>query len=132
MTMLMSISSYAQFTIYEPVYAPPSRSTSPSYYDPFTVYQSVPDYDVQYRRAPQPTAKQYTLTGYYKTHEGWFRTQIRVSVSDDVIKLVGVKYGNSWCGCNSTVSEVGAFDTQEVKDNFNYKGYFTNLGMIYF
>ena len=132
MTLLMSISSYAQFTVYEPVYAPPSQSTSPSYYDPFTVYQSVPYGDGQYRRTPQPQAKKYTLTGYYKDTRGWHQTQIRVSVSDDVIKLVGVKYGNNWCGCNSTVSEVGAFDTQEVKDNFNYKGYFTNFGTIYF
>lgn len=128
--LLVSLSASAQFTVYEPVIVPES-STKSSTYNPYNSVPSNP-YGGYYGNTQTSKPKQYTLTGYYKQTDGWYKTQIKVSVSDEGISLVGIKYGNYWAGCNSKVSEVGAFDSQEVQDNFNYKGYFTYLGTIYF
>lgn len=130
-TLLMSLTASAQFTVYQNVDVPSRSSTQSNNFNPFSVFESNP-YNNQYRSTPRPQSKQYTLTGYYKKTDGWYHTQIKISITGDEIKLIGVKYGNNWAGCDSKVSEVGAFDTQEVKDNFNYKGYFTYLGTIYF
>lgn len=136
--MLVSVTATAQFTVYEPVIVP-ERSTGSSYgyNNPYSGYGNPYSdygnpYNNSYRPAPKPKAKTYTLTGYYRNNTGWYQTQIRVSVKGEEIKLVGVKYGNNWTGCNSNVSEVGGFDTKEVQDHFNYKGYFYLLGMVYF
>lgn len=128
--LLMSLSASAQFTVFEPV-NPPRSSTRSSTYNPYNSVPSDP-YGGYYGNTQPSRSKQYTLTGYYKKTDGWYKTQIKVSVSDEEIRLVSVKYGNNWAGCSSKVSEVGAFDSQEVQDNFNYKGYFTYLGTIYF
>lgn len=133
--MMASLTASAQFTVYKNV-PDPTRSSN---YNPYRGYETNPyrgyetnPYGNQYRSTPKPKAKQYTLTGYYKKSDGWYQTKIKISVSEDEVKLIGVKYGNNWAGCSSKVSEVGAFDSKEVQDNFNYKGYFTYLGTIYF
>ena len=130
--VMMSLTASAQFTVYKNVDVP-SRSSSQSNYNPYRTnpYNGSLYGNGQYN-TNQNKAKQYTITGYYKKSDGWYKTPIRVSVSDEEIKLVGVKYGKNWAGCNSSVSEVGRFDTEEVQENFNYKGYFTYLGTIYF
>ena len=128
--MLMSITCYAQFTVFENVDVPSRSSTTPDY-GPFSIYEPVPYGNEQYR-APRPKAKQYVLTGYYQDYKGWHSTPIKVSISGDNAKLVGVKIGNNWFGCNSNISEVGAFDLQEIQENFNFKGYHPNVGSIYF
>ena len=129
--LLMSISASAQFTVFESIDVPSRSNSRQSTYNPYRSYGTNP-YDNQYRSTPKPQAKQYTLTGYYKKTDGWYKTQIKISVLEDEVKLVAVKYGDNWAGCSSKVSEVGAFDSKEVQDNFNYKGYFTYLGTIYF
>ena len=130
--MLTSIGASAQFTVYRSATVP-ERSTNQDY-GPFTVYQAVPTDPMPYnsQRAPQPKTQKYTLTGYYKNQNGWQKAPIKVSVTGDVIKLIGIKIGNRWSSCSSNVNEVGAFETEEVKDNFTYKGYVTYLGSVYF
>lgn len=129
MAMMLSLTASAQFVIYKSVPDPPSRS-SQSTYNPYNGYETNPYGN--YYRSPQPRAKQYNLTGYYHKADGWYKTPIKVSVQGDEIILASVKVGNNWAPCNSNVSEVGAFDPQEIQENFNYKGYLSFLGPIYF
>lgn len=124
----MTLTTSAQFLIYKNVPDPPRSS---SYNNPYRGYESDP-YDNYYRSTPQPRAKQYNLHGYYKDSEGWHKTPIKVMVQGDNIKLVSVKVGYNWAPCNSSVSEVSAYDPQEIQENFNYKGYLSFIGSIYF
>ena len=128
--MLINLKASAQFTIYQSVPDPP-RKSSHSYNNPYNDYKSN-RYDNYSRNTPQARAKQYNLQGYYKDAKGWHKTPIKVSVQEDEIKLVSVKVGNNWAPCNSRVSEVSEFDPEEIKENFNYKGYLSFLGSIYF
>ena len=114
--LLVSVTASAQFTIYRSATVP-ERTTSQDY-SPFTIYQPSLPVPQDYQSTPQPKPTQYTLNGYYKKSDKWYKTPIKVSILGDDIKLVGVKVGNNWSGCSSKVSEVGRFDTQEVQDNF--------------
>lgn len=127
--MLITCKASAQFTVYQNVPDPP-RSSTYSYSDPFGNFNTNPYGN--YSRAPQPKAKQYNLTGYYKDTNGWHSAPIKVKVMGDEIQLVSIKVGYNWALCNSSVSEVSAYDPQEIQENFNYKGYLSFLGTIYF
>lgn len=127
--MLITCKASAQFTVYQNVPDPP-RSSTYSYSNPFDNIDINPYENV--RRTPQPRTQQYNLTGYYKDTNGWHSTPIKVKVMGDDMQLVSVKVGNNWASCNSSVSSVGAYDPQEIQENFNYKGYLSFLGTIYF
>lgn len=127
--IMTSLTSSAQFTVYQNVDVP-SRSSTQSNYNPYRSYETNPYGN--YSRSTQPKEKQYNLTGYYKNTEGWHKTPIKVTVRGEEIKLVSVKVGKNWAPCNSRVNEVSEFDPEEIKENFNYKGYLSFLGSIYF
>ena len=134
--IVVSLTASAQFTVYQPVEVP-SRYYTPSmgYGTPFTIY--VPIYTNPYRgqHEPQqvkPQIQQVTLKGYYKKGNRWYYTPIRVGVIDEKVRLLSVKVQNTWSNCGNKASEVGAFDSEEIKDNFNYKVYTTIYGTIYF
>lgn len=130
--MLCSISSFAQFTVYEPVYAP-SRSTTSSrnIYDPFTVYEPILD-TKQPPVQKQPKVQTLTLKGYYQKSGKWLVTPIKVAISDDSVILTSVKSGQSWVTCNAAISEVNWLDPKIAQDNFTFKASYYMFGTIYF
>ena len=127
--MICCMSASAQFTVYKPVIVPSTPSTSRNTYSPFTVYEPVDPYLPQ-RKAPKE--KVVTTKGYYQKSNEWYVAPIRVVVSEDDVKLASIKVQNRWSSCNSAVLEVSAFDTETVRDNFNYKAFTTIVGYIYF
>lgn len=129
--VVITASAQAPFTTYKPAQ---SNNYSDSYQSttPFTYYRSLPDPNSNYRPAPQPKSKTYNLTGYYKDYEGWHKTPIKVTVIGDKIVLSAYKYGNYWLDNSGTASEIDYYDSDEVKENFNYKARTIQLGVVYF
>lgn len=127
--MICSLSAFAQFTVYEPVIVPSTPSTSRSTYSPFTIYEPV--YPNMPRRQA-PKEKVLTMKGYYQKSNEWYVAPIKVVVSEDNVKLASIKVQNRWDTCNAAVYEVSAFDTETVRDNFNFKAFTTIVGYIYF
>ena len=127
--MICSFSAFAQFTVYEPVIVPSTPSTSRSTYSPFTIYEPV--YPNMPRRQA-PKEKVLTMKGYYQKSNEWYVAPIKVVVSEDNVKLASIKVQNRWDTCNAAVYEVSAFDTETVRDNFNFKAFTTIVGYIYF
>lgn len=127
--MISSFSASAQFTTYQPVFVPSTPTTSGSTYSPFTIYEPV-DPNLPAKKAPQ--RKLITLKGYYQKSNEWHVVPIRVAVSDEDIKLASVKGQHLWMNCNATVYEVGRFDPEIIRDNFNFKANVVSYGTIYF
>lgn len=123
--MLFAFTAYAQapFTHYQPLQ--PSQGYSDSYQSPstspFTYYSPLPDPSSNYRPAPRPQSKTYNLTGYYCSGNNWYSMPIKVTVTGDRAILSAYKDGNNWISNNGVVSEVGYYDPDVVKENFNYK-----------
>jgi hypothetical protein len=77
--------------------------------------------------------QEVTLKGYYKKGDDWYYTPIRVGViGDEEVRVLSVKTQHGWMNCGNVASSVGAFDSEVVRDNFNYKAYTTIYGTIYF
>ena len=76
--------------------------------------------------------QEVTLKGYYKNGNNWYSTPIRVGVIEDKVLVLSVKTQYGWMNCGNAASSVGAYDTEEIRDNFNYKAYTYNYGMVYF
>ena len=76
--------------------------------------------------------QEVTLRGYYKKGNNWYSTPIRVGVIGKEIRVLSTKTQNGWSNCGNKASEVGPFDSEEIKDNFNYKAFTTIFGTIYF
>ena len=131
--MLMSmVAANAQFTVYESVGIPQStRRPSMGYGTPFTIYEPVFGDEYTPRRTA-PRMQEVTLTGYYEDYKGWHSTPIRVGVTGDQVKLLSIKTQYGWSNCGSVASEVGGFDAEVVRDNFNYKAFSSGFGTVYF
>jgi hypothetical protein len=137
--LLGSVAASAQFTVYQPAETP-HRSYTPSmgYGVPFTIYEPIEvaprrSYSGQYQQQPaEPKMQQVTLRGYYQKGNDWYYTSIRVGVIGDEVRLLSVKQQNSWSNCGSVASEVGAFDSEVIRDNFTFKAYSIQYGMVYF
>ena len=132
--LFVVITASAQFTVYQSVEAP-RRSYTPSmgYGTPFTIYEPVYGNPYQQRQQQaKPKMQEVTLRGYYMKGNDWYYTPIRVGVIGDEVRLLSAKTQNGWSNCGSVASEVGAFDSEVVRDNFNYKAYSTLYGMVYF
>ena len=127
--MICSLSAFAQFTVYEPVIVPSTPSTSRSTYSPSPICEPV--YPNMPRRQA-PKEKVLTMKGYYQKSNEWYVAPIKVVVSEDNVKLASIKVQNRWDTCNAAVYEVSAFDTETVRDNFNFKAFTTIVGYIYF
>ena len=67
-----------------------------------------------------------------KKGNDWYYTPIRVGVIGDEVRLLSAKTQYGWSNCGSKASDVGAWDSEEIRDNFNYKVYSTLHGTIYF
>lgn len=141
--MTVTLTASAQFTVFQSVDTPqPSYTPSPGYGFPFTIYEPLPSnvYPNPYSGYPsqriQQPAKQkmqeVTLKGYYKKGNDWYYTPIRVGVIGDEVRLLSAKTQNGWSNCGSKASDVGAWDSEEIRDNFNFKVYTTIYGTIYF
>ena len=139
----VSLTASAQFTVYQNVETPqPSYTPSPGYGVPFTIYEPLPgiSYQSPYNGYPsqrvqqqaRPRMQEVTLRGYYKKGDDWYCMPIRVGVIGDEVRLLSVKTRYGWSNCGNKASEVGAWDSEEICDNFNYKAYATNYGTIYF
>jgi len=76
--------------------------------------------------------QEMTLTGYYKNSNGWNSMPIRVGFVEDRAILLSVKQNGYWSNCGAVASEVGGFDSEEVRDNFTYKAYGLMVGTVYF
>lgn len=76
--------------------------------------------------------QEVTLRGYYKKGSDWYSTPIRVGVIGEEIRLLSTKTQYGWSNCGNKASEVGAFDPEVIRDNFNYKVFTTIYGTIYF
>ena len=133
--VLATMSASAQFTVYQNVDVPRTTYTpSLGYGDPFTIYEPV--YGPSYRRYQQQPVrskmKEVTLRGYYMKGDDWYSTPIRVGIIGDEVRLLSVKMQNRWNNCGAKASEVGGFDAEEIRDNFNYKAFTTLYGTVYF
>ena len=133
--ILVSISASAQVQFYQ--YKPYQPSNNNNSYDYSDSYQSTsPFYYYRpysnNRQTVQPKAKTFNLTGYYKDSKGWHSAPIKVTVTEDKIVLSAFKYGNYWMNNAGTVSGLDYYDSDEVKENFNYKARTTHLGVVYF
>ena len=127
--MVVSLTASAQFTEFRSIYSTPqpSYTPSPGYGIPFATYESL-----QSRQQARPRMQEVTLRGYYKKGNDWYSTPIRVGVIGDEVRLLSAKTQYGWSNCGSKASSVGAWDSEEIRDNFNYKAYTTIYGTIYF
>jgi uncharacterized protein YxeA len=133
MMLLGAMSANAQFTVYQPVEVPQTSSVpSYGYGTPFTIYEHT--YSSPYRQQQQakPKMQEVTLKGYYKKGNDWYSLPIRVGVIGDEVRLLSIKIQNVWSNCGSKASAVGGFDSEEIRDNFNYKAFTSIYGTIYF
>ena len=76
--------------------------------------------------------QEMTLKGYYKKGNDWYYTPIRVGIIGEEVRLLSVKQQSSWSNCGSVASEVGAFDPEEIRDNFTFKAFSIQYGTVYF
>ena len=139
--LFCTVTASAQFTVYQSAEVP-QRSYTPSmgYGVPFTIYEPmevVPrrsySHQDQYQQQPaQPKVQEMTLKGYYKKGSDWYYTPIRVGIIGEEVRLLSVKQQSSWSNCGSVASEVGAFDPEEIRDNFTFKAYSIQYGNVYF
>ena len=135
MMLFGALSANAQFTVYQPVEVPRTSYTpSPGYGTPFTtIYEPVYGNPYQQRQQQaRPKMQEVTLRGYYKKGNDWYSTPIRVGVIGEEVRLLSTKTQYGWSNCGSKASEVGAFDSEVIRDNFNYKAYSSLYGTIYF
>lgn len=133
MMLIGTMSANAQFVVYQPAEVPRTSYTpSPGYGTPFTVYEPV--YGNPYHQQQQaiPKMQEVTLKGYYKKGNDWYSMPIRVGVIGEEIRLLSIKTQYGWSNCGNKASEVGAWDSEEIRDNFNYKAYSTLCGTVYF
>ena len=86
----------------------------------------------QQRQQARPKMQEVTLRGYYKKGNDWYHMPIRVGVIGEEVRLLSIKTQHGWSNCGSKASEVGAFDSEVIRDNFNYKAYSSLYGTIYF
>jgi len=140
--LLGTVTASAQFTVYQSAEVP-QRSYTPSmgYGVPFTIYEPIEvaprrsyySHQDQYQQQPaQPKMQEMTLKGYYKKGNDWYYTPIRVGIIGEEVRLLSVKQQSSWSNCGSVASEVGAFDPEEIRDNFTFKAYSIQYGTMYF
>lgn len=132
--IVVSLTASAQFTVYQPVEVPRTTYTpSPGYGTPFTIYEPV--YSTPYQQRQQqtkPKMQEVTLRGYYKKGNDWYSTPIRAGVIGEEVRLLSIKTQYGWSNCGNKASEVGAFDSEEIRDNFNYKVFTSICGTVYF
>ena len=76
--------------------------------------------------------QEVTLRGYYKKGNDWYHMPIRVGVIGDEVRLLSVKTQYGWSNCGNAASYVSTFDSEEVRDNFNFKAYSVQFGTVYF
>ncbi len=135
--LLGTVTASAQFTVYQSAEAP-HRSYTPSmgYGVPFTTYEPIevaPSRGYSHQQQPaQPKMQEMTTRGYYKKSDGWYSAPIRVGVIGDEVRLLSIKTQHGWSNCGSVASEVGAFDPEEIRDNFTFKAYSSLYVMVYF
>lgn len=133
MMLLGAMSANAQFTVYQPVQVPQTSSVpNMEYGTPYTIYQPV--YGSRYRQQQQerPQMQEATLRGYYKKGNDWYSLPIRVGVLGEEVRLLSIKTQHGWSNCGNKASAVSGFDTEEIRDNFNYKAFSSLCGTIYF
>ena len=147
--IVVSLTASAQFAVFRSIHGTPQQSYTPSpgYGSPFMIYQPSQssyyqnpyreEYQVgqaqSYQQQPvRPKMQQVTLKGYYKKGNNWYCTPIRVGVIEDEVCILSVKTQHGWMNCGNAASSVGAYDTEEIRDNFNYKAYTYNYGTVYF
>ena len=133
MLLFGTMSANAQFVVYQPAEVPRTSYTpSPGYGTPFTVYEPVYGNPYHQQQQARPKMQEVTLRGYYKKGNDWYHMPIRVGVIGEEIRLLSIKTQHGWSNCGNKVSEVGAWDAEEIRDNFNYKAYSTLCGTVYF
>ena len=127
-----AMSANAQFTVFQPVDVPQTSYTpSSGYGTPFTIFEPVYSNPYQQQQA-RPKMQEVTLRGYYKKGNDWYYMPIRVGVIGEEVRLLSIKTQHGWSNCGSTANEVGAWDAEEIRDNFTYKAYSTLCGAVYF
>lgn len=131
MMVLISIGASAQFVGFEPSGVVPQNVYTPDYgYGvPYVGFETVGQ--IRQRQA-QPKMEQFTTTGYYKDYNGWHSMPIRVGVSGNDVIVVSIKPDRNWLNCGNRASRVGGFDSEEIRDNFNFKASYYLVGTIYF
>ena len=134
MMLLGTMSVNAQyFSVFRSVDVPrESNAPSTGYGVPFSVFEPVYTDSYRQRQQPKPKMQEVTLRGYYKKGNDWYHMPIRVGVIGEEVRLLSIKTQHGWSNCGSTASEVGVWDSEEIRDNFNYKVYSTLCGTIYF
>ena len=131
--LVATLTASAQFTTFRSIYSTPQQSYTPSpgYGTPFTIYEPVYGNPYQQQQA-RPKMQEVTLRGYYKKGNDWYYMPIRVGVIGEEVRLLSIKTQHGWSNCGNKASEVGAWDSEEIRDNFNYKAYSTLCGTVYF
>ena len=133
MMLFGAMSANAQFTVYQPVEVPhTSHTPSSGYGTPFTIYEPEYGNPNQQQQQARPKMQEVTLRGYYKNGNDWHYMPIRGGVIGEEVRLLSIKTQNGWSNCGSIASEVGAWDAEEIRDNFNYKAFSTLYGTVYF
>ena len=133
MMLFGAMNANAQFVVFQPIDVPQTSYTPSSGYGvPFTIFEPVYDNPYLQQQMARPKMQEVTLRGYYQKGRDWYYMPIRVGVLGDMVKLLSIKTQHGWSNCGSTASEVGAWDTEEIRDNFSYKAYSTLCGTVYF
>ena len=132
MMLIGTMSANAQFVVYQPAEVPRTTyNPSPGYGTPFSIYEPAYSNPYQQQQA-RPKMQEVTLKGYYKKGNDWYSMPIRVGVIGEEVRLLSIKTQYGWSNCGNKASEVGAWDSEEIRDNFNYKAYSTLCGTVYF
>lgn len=133
--MMMSLSTSAQFTTFEPVIVDRNgnrvqmNSSNNSYNN---YYNTTPyNYGTPQRQQQQP-AQVISTRGYYIKNNQWNSVLIRVKVVGEDVYVVGIKrQATGWSNSSSKASST-QFMQQEIRDNFDYYVGDYVYGNIYF
>ena len=133
LVMLVSITAFAQFTVYEPVIVERNRNsgnTNSGYYN----NRSYGNNNYYNYSTPQQTQPSQTTTvrGYYIKNNQWHSVLMRVRIDGDDVYINGIKRSMGWDNNKYPIYSVQPTMPQTIKENFEYYINAYDYGKIYF
>jgi hypothetical protein len=134
LVMLVSITSFAQFTVYEPATVDRSRNSGNSYsgyYYNNRNYNNYNSYNYSVPQQPQ-SSQTSTVRGYYIRNNQWQSVLLRVRIDGDDVYINGIKRSMGWDNNKYPIYSVQPTMPQTIKENFEYYINAYDYGKIYF
>ena len=129
--MFVSITSFAQFTIYEPATVDRNSGNPNSGYYNNRNYNNYNSYNYSIPQQPQ-SSQTSTVRGYYIRNNQWQSVLMRVRIDGDNVYINGIKRSMGWDNTKYPIYSVQPTMPQQIKDNFEYYIDAYGYGRIYF